>query len=134
MEAPIKFMAPHLTLEVGVEVGRLVFKALNRVEVVLCLISIGFTFLNSFHRTTVILLVVLSTIIGIQTFWLLPALHERVQMIIQGQIPPASHLHQVYILLDSLKVTGLILLGITQFGYFREKCLERFFIYKNPNE
>ncbi|POY36727.1 hypothetical protein C3K47_10230 [Solitalea longa] len=133
MEAPIKFTAPHLTLEVGVEVGRVVFKALNRIEIIFCLCSIGLVFINSFHRTIIIFLCLLAIILGAQTFWLLPALHERIQLIIEGQIPPASYLHKLYIVLDSVKAVCLVLLGISQFGYFREKCLERFFIENKTN-
>ena len=38
LEAPLKFRAPGVTLPVGLGIGRLVFKALNVVEVVLLLV------------------------------------------------------------------------------------------------
>jgi hypothetical protein len=41
MEAPVKFKAPSLTLSVGVDVGRTVFWALNRVEIVLAFVYIA---------------------------------------------------------------------------------------------
>lgn len=131
MEAPAKFEAPHLTVQVGVEVGRIVFKALNRVEVVLALFTLGFAFINGYERKTNIAIAVLLSIVAIQTFWMLPALHERVQLIIDGQTPPPSKLHFYYISADLLKVACLIGLGIGQFGHFRAKCLERFFIKEN---
>ena len=38
LEAPIKFRAPGVTLPVGLGIGRLVFKALNGVEIALLLL------------------------------------------------------------------------------------------------
>ncbi|AFD07762.1 hypothetical protein [Solitalea canadensis] len=128
MEAPAKFTAPHLSLQVGVEVGRIVFMALNRVEIILALFTLGFAFINGYGRKTNILISILLGIVAIQTFWLLPTLHQRVQLIIDGQTPTPSKLHLYYISSDVLKVICLIGLGIGQFGHFREKCLERFFI------
>ena len=37
MEAPLKFRAPGITLQLGVGIGRLVFRALNAIEAVLAL-------------------------------------------------------------------------------------------------
>ena len=34
LEAPLKFRAPNVTLQIGLGIGRLVFRALNSVEVV----------------------------------------------------------------------------------------------------
>ena len=33
LEAPLKFRAPNVTLQVGLGIGRLVFRALNSVEI-----------------------------------------------------------------------------------------------------
>ena len=38
IEAPLKFRAPGVTLEVGLGIGRLVFRALNTVEVIIAVI------------------------------------------------------------------------------------------------
>ena len=38
IEAPLKFRAPGITVPLGLGIGRLVFRALNAVEVVLALV------------------------------------------------------------------------------------------------
>ncbi|WP_415822822.1 hypothetical protein, partial [Mycobacterium senriense] len=38
LEAPLKFRAPNVTLQVGLGIGRLVFRALNTVEVAFALV------------------------------------------------------------------------------------------------
>lgn len=38
LEAPLKFRAPNVTLQIGLSIGRLVFRALNTVEVVFALL------------------------------------------------------------------------------------------------
>ena len=38
MEAPLKFQAPNITIPLGLGIGYLVFHALNKVEIVLCLL------------------------------------------------------------------------------------------------
>ncbi|UKJ06842.1 DUF4149 domain-containing protein [Solitalea lacus] len=130
LEAPVKFTAPHLTLQVGVEVGRQVFKALNKAEIVFCAIILCFTFINQWSRSIRIISSTIALIVLLQSVWLLPALHLRVDQIINGATPPPSNLHYLYILLDVLKVVGLVLLGINQFNYYKEKCLQDYFISK----
>jgi hypothetical protein len=38
LEAPLKFRAPNVTLQIGLGIGRLVFRALNAVEVVIAVV------------------------------------------------------------------------------------------------
>ncbi|MEO6792530.1 MAG: hypothetical protein ABI253_05440 [Mycobacterium sp.] len=40
LEAPLKFRAPGITLQVGLGIGRLVFRALNAVEIVLAAVVV----------------------------------------------------------------------------------------------
>jgi hypothetical protein len=39
LEAPLKFRAPNVTLQIGLGIGRLVFRALNTVEVVFAIVG-----------------------------------------------------------------------------------------------
>jgi hypothetical protein len=41
LEAPLKFRAPNVTLQIGLGIGRLVFRALNTVEVAFALIIVA---------------------------------------------------------------------------------------------
>ncbi|BCI89282.1 hypothetical protein NIIDMKKI_44880 [Mycobacterium kansasii] len=41
LEAPLKFRAPNVTLQIGLGIGRLVFRALNTVEVGFALVLLA---------------------------------------------------------------------------------------------
>jgi hypothetical protein len=43
LEAPLKFRAPNVTLPIGLGIGRLVFRALNTVEVALAIVILATT-------------------------------------------------------------------------------------------
>jgi hypothetical protein len=110
LETPLKFRAPGITLPLGVGIGRLVFRALNTVEVVLAvaLITALLTITPGVAGWT--LLVVTAALLATQTVLLRPRLDRRAQQIITGQ-PPPSRLHLIYIGLGCPKVATLIALG-----------------------
>ena len=116
MEAPLKFQAPGITLPLGLSVGRLIFFALNKIEIVLA----GIFVLSLFGRRKIgrIALATFGTIIVIlvvETVWLLPALDLRAEHVIGGTAEPFSNLHLVYIALDAMKFILLFLLGTLMF-------------------
>ncbi len=41
LEAPLKFRAPNVTLQIGLSIGRLVFRALNAVEVMIAIVILA---------------------------------------------------------------------------------------------
>src|SRR5664279_3617124 len=88
LETPLKFRAPGMTLPLGVGIGRLVFRALNTVEVVLAvaLITALLTITPGVAGCT--LLVVTAALLATQTVLLRPRLDRRAQQIITGQPPP----------------------------------------------
>lgn len=115
MEAWLKFRAPGISLPLGLGIGRLVFNALNKVELTI-VILIGIAILWS--RTPVfqiqnLILVFPIGIVLIQTFWLLPALDKRAQMHIDGKTVQPSKLHFYYVGLELLKVISLFLFGLS---------------------
>jgi len=112
MEAWIKFKAPGITVPLGLGIGRLVFKALNIVEITFALVIISQIFLSkskylfkNFSLITVLLILI------IQSFYMLPKLDERALMYISGTIPPASNLHFSYIISEAVKVIALFIFG-----------------------
>ena len=108
---PLKFRAPSITLPLGLGIGRLVFRALNTVEVVLAaaLITALLTITPGAAGWT--LLVVTVALLATQTVLLRPRLDRRAQQIIAGHPPPPSRLHLTYIGLECLKVATLLALG-----------------------
>lgn len=122
LEAPLKFQAPGITTELGVGIGRLVFGALNKVELVLwglvfILILIAFPFLPK--RPPWIAFLTLSVILALQTFYFLPVLDGRAERLLSGNPAPASWHHTGAGILEGLKV---IVLGWCFGGvFFAEK-------------
>ncbi|MBO3698250.1 hypothetical protein [Roseivirga sp. E12] len=108
MEAPLKFQAPSVSLQIGLEVGRIVFDALNKVEwVLLILIALSLTVSHHSKKGGVLMLSLL-TILLIQTFYLLPILDARAEDIIEGQSVAESNMHFYYVGIEVVKVVLLI--------------------------
>ena len=111
MEAPLKFQSELVDTRIGVSIGRIVFTALNRVEVIFLTIFTILTLVSgNFKRSY--LLHILIGIIGIQTFLLLPFLDDRALQIIQQQPVEDSILHINYVLLEIIKVIVLLWISV----------------------
>lgn len=112
LATPVKFMAPSLSLPVALDVGRHTFAVYNKTELLLSAILLGFALLGARSRTSLIAIVLVVGLVVAQTVWLLPVLDSRVGMIIAGQPPAASNLHMLYIVLDVVKLLGLLLVVV----------------------
>ena len=115
MEAWLKFRAPGITLPLGLGIGSLIFKALNKVEWVLAILMAIDLFL--LHREVginlpKILFLAALAILIIQTLWLLPALDARIPLYQQGLKVPSSPLHFYYVGTEIVKVVCLVITGI----------------------
>ena len=121
LEAPVKFMAPSVTLEIGLDIGRHVFGVFNKVECALALVLAILVGIIRQKDRWVILPVVVWSALALQTFWLLPLLDDRVALILQGQTPTPSYLHTLYVVLEILKAVALAIYGV---GIFRERTKE----------
>ena len=100
-------MAPSVTLEIGVDIGRYVFGAFNKVE---CVFAVAMAILLIIIRKkdpSLILLGLTWLSLALQTVWLLPVLDARAEVIIQGQTPAPSILHTIYVVLEVVKVIAL---------------------------
>ena len=112
VEAPLKFQAPNITIPLGLGIGRLVFFALNKIEIILAILMlISFVkakpknkIASAAFRTVVVLLF-------LETVWLLPVLDARADLILNGETPPQSNLHFIYIVFDAIKLVLLLILG-----------------------
>jgi hypothetical protein len=117
MEAPLKFTAPNITLPLGLEIGYIVFHALNKVEIILCiLMAVTFFFAKPKGKTSLIFYGIIALILILQTFWLFPLLDERTMQIIRGTAEPYSNLHIFYIVFDLIKILLLFALGLILTG------------------
>jgi hypothetical protein len=112
LEAPVKFTAPSLTLQVGLDVGRHVFHAFNKVEIILCSFLICFAIIGKVLLHLRSLSFVVAALLILECVWLLPALDKRALAIIAGQSPEEASFHLWYILFDAIKLIVLILIGV----------------------
>ena len=116
MEAWLKFQAPGVTQKIGSGIGKLVFHALNKVEWILAISILVSIFIigKSYIKTHLLLFISALIILLIQSFWLLPALDVRVEMIANGENILPSGLHFAYIFTEIIKVISLSIFGFTQ--------------------
>lgn len=109
--APFGFMAPSETPEFGMSIGRRIFNVFNKVEGVIALaMAILIVIVRPKGRLLIHLGVVWSSL-ALQTFWLLPILNDRVEIILQGQTPAASPVHSIYVILEIIKAVALAVFG-----------------------
>jgi hypothetical protein len=112
LEAPLKFRAPNVTLQIGLSIGRLVFRALNTVEVAFALV-IGALVLSGptpAHAATAF--AAAGAALAIQLLGVRPGLTRRCDQVLAGSDGPRSRAHYVYIGFEAVKVVGLTVAGI----------------------
>jgi hypothetical protein len=110
LETPLKFRAPGITLALGLGIGRLVFAALNRVELVLATV-LTVVVARRAQAWPLVLLGVADVLLLAQVLWLRPRLDRRAVLIIEGGEAPHSSLHLGYIALEVAKVVLLPVIG-----------------------
>ncbi|ORA10077.1 hypothetical protein [Mycobacterium arosiense] len=110
LEAPLKFRAPNVTLQIGLGIGRLVFRALNTVEVAFALV-IGAIVVAGPTRAGVTVAVAVAAL-AIQLVAVRPALTRRADKVLAGSDGPRSRAHYFYVALEAVKVVALVVAGI----------------------
>lgn len=113
LEAPLKFRAPGVTLQIGLGIGRLVFRTLNVCELAL---SVVVTASFAFDRPPIVpaLAVALAVVALLaQVLVIRPALTRRSDAVLAGGEGPRSRAHWFYIGLEIGKVAALLTAGVT---------------------
>lgn len=112
LESWVKFRTPTLSKSVALDVGRTVFNAFHKTQLILLgLILI----IGSFYSLTIfnwILLFFITMILLTQSFLLFPILNKRVDLIILGEQPSKSFVHPVYGMIETSKLILLIVLAV----------------------
>lgn len=115
LEAPLKFRAPNVTLQIGLGIGRLVFRALNTVEVAFALVIVATLASGSAGPTPARIAVAFAVAVAalaIQLIAVRPRLTRRSDQVLAGSQGPRSHAHYVYIGLEAVKTAALLVAGI----------------------
>ena len=111
LEAPVKFTAPLLSRVAALDVGRVVFAALNKAELVALILLLVLVRTSGKARTLWAAIGALVLIVLVQSAWLLPELASRAQQIASGVEPPASYAHGTYAVLELGKLILLLAIG-----------------------
>ncbi|WP_297774860.1 hypothetical protein [Mycobacterium sp.] len=112
LEAPLKFRAPNVTLQIGLSIGRLVFRALNTVEVAFALVIGAIVIAGPSRAGVVVAIVVVAAALAVQLVAVRPALTRRSDRVLAGSDGPRSRAHYGYVALEAVKVVGLVTAGI----------------------
>ena len=116
LEAPLKFRAPGVTLPIGLGIGRLVFRALNSVELVLAA-GVAVALLSTEPRDAALTAVVIAALaLAAQLIAVRPQLTKRTDAVLAAGAHaaqlPRSRAHHVYVALELVKAAALIVAGI----------------------
>ncbi|HZU46802.1 MAG TPA: hypothetical protein VFA16_06025 [Mycobacterium sp.] len=111
LEAPLKFRAPNVTTQIGLGIGRLVFRALNAVEVVFAIVTLALAVVSRPPLGVVVAFVVAWATLVAQLAAVRPFLNRRSDKVLAGLDAPRSRGHYAYVGLEVVKVIALVTAG-----------------------
>ena len=115
LEAPLKFRAPGITIQLGLGIGRLVFRALNVCEVVLAATVLVGVVLGRAPVGVIVAVGVAVLALGAQVLAVRPALTRRSDAVLADAAVAESgrsHAHVVYVGCELVKVVALVVGGV----------------------
>ncbi len=112
LEAPLKFRAPNVTLQIGLGIGRLVFRALNSVEAAFALVIVAIVAWAPPPLRIVVAFAVAIAALAIQLIAVRPRLTRRSDRVLAGADGPRSREHYVYVGFEAVKTLALLAAGI----------------------
>lgn len=112
LEAPLKFRAPDVTLRIGLGIGRLVFRALNAVEVVFALVIVVAIAVAPPPPGVTAPLAIAVAALAVQLVAVRPRLSRRSDQVLAGLEAPRSRGHLAYVGLEVIKSLALIAGGV----------------------
>ncbi|WP_218578486.1 hypothetical protein [Vineibacter terrae] len=121
LATPAKFLAPSLSLPVALDVGRHTFAIFSKAEWLLAASLL--VILLAGRRSSLAILGggLAAVLVAVEAAWLLPVLDQRVGLIIAGQQPPASNLHEAYIAIEGVKLLSLGLVASVTARYLTRR-------------
>ena len=116
---PVRFTATSITRPVALDVGRVVFAALNMAELVAVILLLVIVRVSGRSRELWIGCSALILIVLAQGAWLIPELAARTDIVLSGGEPPPSHAHAIYSTLELAKIGLLLVLGFRSLSEIR---------------
>ncbi len=112
VETPIKFRAPGVTLQIGLGIGRLVFRAINRCELLLAAAVVGAFAVEPQPLGAAVTAGIAVVMLVVQMLLVRPRLTRRSDAVLAGGEGPRSRAHWAYVGLELVKVAGLLISGV----------------------
>lgn len=112
LEAPLKFRAPNVTLQIGLGIGRLVFRALNVMEVIFAAVVVAILVIGPTPAGLAVAFAVVLTTLAAQLAAVRPRLTRRSDQVLAGLDGPRSQAHYLYVGLEAVKAVALVAAGI----------------------
>ncbi len=112
IETPLKFRAPGVTLQVGLGIGRLVFRALNACELALAAVVVGCFAITPPAMGIAVAAAGAVLPLLVQVVAVRPRLTRRSDTVLAGEDGPRSRAHWAYVGLELVKVVALLIAGI----------------------
>ncbi len=122
VEAPLKFQAPGITLQLGLGIGRLVFRALNGIELVLAVVLLVAVAFDLPRSVGLVAIGLAMTVLAVQVLIIRPRLRRRSDAVLAAATQPSggmaerSHAHHAYAGLEVVKVAALLTAGVVLLG------------------
>jgi hypothetical protein len=113
IETPLRFRAPGVTLQIGLGIGRKVFRALNGCELLLAaVLAVAFIVERPAVGCVVAAVLAVLTLLA-QVLLVRPRLARRSDAVLAGGEGPRSRAHWVYVGFELVKITALVIAGVS---------------------
>lgn len=112
LEAPLKFRAPNVTRQIGLGIGRLVFRALNSVEVIFAVVLVAVILAKPPAAGVIAAFLAAFAMLAAQLMAVRPFLNRRSAKVLAGLNAPRSRGHYAYVGLEAIKVIALLVAGV----------------------
>ena len=112
IETPLKFRAPGLTMQGGLGIGRVVFRALNGCELLLAAVTAVAFVVEPPTVGAVVAAGVAVLALLVQVLLVRPRLTRRSDAVLAGAEGPRSRAHWAYVGVEFVKVAGLLIAGV----------------------
>ena len=124
IEAPLKFCAPGVSLQIGLGIGRLVFRALNTVEALLAAVVLIAVGADPPSPVAIVAVAVVVVTLAAQLLVVRPQLARRSDAVLVAPAGPGapagaqrrSRAHYTYVGLELVKVIALVVAGAALLG------------------
>ncbi len=115
IETPLKFQVTGMTLPIALELGKITFGISTIIQFVLLGIILLLLFINrkEINYPMKICVIILTIILCLEKFWMLPVLDARADILMTGKGLPPTPLQDYFIYAESLKLLMLIVFCVT---------------------